>query len=83
MQRYLSRTPKRDYPEGMRIVHNFFPGPPGDRGADREIGWSGFRVWVTDEKDWGGHRCYCGWLGGRKHYGTRAYVKRDGSEVAT
>jgi hypothetical protein len=37
MQRYLSKTPKREYPEGVRIVHNFCPGPPDDPGRDRGI----------------------------------------------
>ena len=37
---------------------------------------AGFRVWVTDEAE--GIRCYCGWLDGREHYGTRIYIDSNG-----
>ncbi len=43
------------------------------------IGAGGFRVWITDEEDWAGARCYCGWLDGREHYGTRLTITADGS----
>jgi hypothetical protein len=87
MQRYLSQTPRKEYPEGVRIVHNFYPGPHDDPGRDRGIEHGGFRVWVTDEPDatetggWGGRRCYCGWLGGREHYGTVTYIDAKGNRV--
>jgi hypothetical protein len=74
MRRYLSRAPKKDYPEGVRIVHNFYPGPYDDPGRDREFGLDGFRVWVTDEPNENERRCYCGWLDGREHYGTHAVI---------
>jgi hypothetical protein len=86
-KRYLSRTPKKEYPEGVRLVHNFCPGPPNDPGADRMVGAGGFRIWVTDETDEDVaadpkrlpvSRCYCGWLDGREHYGTRGYVEANG-----
>ena len=34
MKHYLANgsTPVREYPEGVRIVHNFYPGPHGDPG---------------------------------------------------
>ena len=71
MKRYLSKSPKREYPEGVRLVHNFYPGPQDDPGADRQPGDNGFRIWVTDEEpDAAERRCYCGWLDGREHYGT-------------
>jgi hypothetical protein len=74
--RYLSQTPRREYPAGVRIVHNFPPGPADDHGRDRPLGLDGFRAWVTDEPEWAGKRCYCGWLG-REHYGTR-YLDEGG-----
>jgi hypothetical protein len=76
MKRYLARAPKKEYPEGLRIVHNFLPGP----GRDRPVGVDGFRVWITDELEsaWAGERCYCGWLDGREHYGTRTIVDATG-----
>jgi len=60
---------------GMRVVHNFYPGPHDDPGRNRRYGWDGFRYWITDEPG-NDHRCYCGWLDGREHYGTR-YVEAD------
>ena len=83
MRRYLSKRPKREYPEGVRIVHNFYPGPLADPGADRQPGDGGFRVWITDELDspGAGRRCYCGWLDGREHYGTVASIDADGCVV--
>jgi hypothetical protein len=45
MRRYLTQTPKKDYPDGVRLVHNFYPGPPENPGADRMVGADGFRVW--------------------------------------
>ena len=89
MKRYRSKQP----PEGARLVHNFWPGPADDPGRDRPYGVDGFRYWVTDEPpgsrppstftdvfdmgDGSEHRCYCGWLDGREHYGTR-YVDAAG-----
>jgi hypothetical protein len=58
-----------DLPEGVRLVHNFYPGPPDDPGRDRAYGVDGFRYWITDEPG-GDRRCHCGWLDGRVHYGT-------------
>jgi hypothetical protein len=82
MRRYLARAPKRDYPEGVRLVHNFYPGPHDDPGRDRTVGLNGFRVWITDEPtEIERHRCYCGWLDGREHYGTRLIVTADGERV--
>jgi hypothetical protein len=80
MRRYLSKTPRKDYPEGVRLVHNFYPGPLDDPGRDRMVGFNGFRIWVTDETEsgWGGRRCFCGWLDGREHYGTRWVIGPDG-----
>ena len=66
MRRYRSTQP----PEGARLVHNFPPGPPDDPGRDRAYGLDGFRYWVTDEMG-NDERCFCGWLDGREHYGTR------------
>jgi hypothetical protein len=80
MIRYLARAPRRDYPEGVRIVHNFYPGPHDDPGQDRTVGLRGFRVWVTDEPNgtYGNERrCYCGWLDGREHYGTVAVIDAE------
>jgi len=34
---------------GMRVVHNFYPGPHDDPGRNRRYGWDGFRYWITDE----------------------------------
>jgi hypothetical protein len=86
MRRYLPRAPKHDYPEGVRIVHNFYPGPLDDPGRDRKVGLDGFRVWITDEPTgtYGNERrCYCGWLDGREHYGTRAIIDARGERVRT
>ena len=74
MRRYLARAPKRSYPEGVRLVHNFYPGPHNDPGRDRMVGLDGFRVWVTDEPNENERRCHCGWLDGREHYGTREVI---------
>jgi hypothetical protein len=73
VKRYVSKAPQRDYPEDVRIVHNFYPGPHDDPGRDRPLREGGFRVWITDEPTRGTNerRCYCGWLDGREHYGTR------------
>jgi hypothetical protein len=49
MHRYLAKTPKKEYPLGVRIVHNFYPGPHEEPGRDRELRMGGFRVWVTDD----------------------------------
>ena len=54
----------------MRLVHNFWPGPPDDPGRDRMVGLDGFRIWITDEPNEKMSRCYCGWLEEREHYGT-------------
>jgi hypothetical protein len=82
MIRYLPRAPKREYPPDVRLVHNFYPGPHSDPGRDRAVGVGGFRVWITDEpisRETGNERrCYCGWLGGREHYGTVGYVDEKG-----
>jgi hypothetical protein len=78
MRRYLSKTPKRDYPEGVRLVHNFYPGPIDDPGRDRFPGLDGFRFWITDEPNPNERRCFCGWLGGREHYGTRHVIDFSG-----
>lgn len=78
MIRYRSKT----VAPGARLVHNFPPGPPEDRGRDRPYGLEGFRYWVTDEPpgSYGNeHRCYCGWLDGREHYGTR-WIDDEGRE---
>lgn len=75
MHRYLTRAPKREYPEDVRIVHNFYPGPRDDPGRDRMLGLDGFRVWVTDEPNENERRCHSGWLGGREHYGTVAVIE--------
>jgi hypothetical protein len=81
MIRYLGHAPKREYPQGVRLVHNFYPGPHDDPGRDREIGVGGFRVWIIDEPpgSYGNeHRCYCGCPDGREHYGTVGYVDARG-----
>ena len=82
MKHYLANgsTPVREYPEGVRIVHNFYPGPHGDPGQARRVGHDGFRVWITDLpiKETKERPCHCDWLGGREHYGTVAYVDADG-----
>jgi hypothetical protein len=79
VKRYLpsgGRVRKVDRPEGVRIVHNFYPGPHDDPGREREVGLNGFRVWITDEQQAEGeHRCYCGWLDGREHWGTVAVIQ--------
>ena len=75
MLRYLSRKPRK-IPKGTRIVHNVYPGPPEDPGRDRPLREAGFRIWLTDAEM--GERCHCGWLGGREHYGTSAWVDADG-----
>jgi hypothetical protein len=77
MRRYLSQTPRKEYPAGVRLVHNFFPGPLEDPGRDRHPGEGGFRIWVTDEPNEVEGRCYCGWLGGREHYETLVYITED------
>jgi hypothetical protein len=61
MLRYLSRTPVRGCPSDVRLVHNFYPGPHDDPGADRMVGLDGFRIWVTDEPG-NDTRCHCGWM---------------------
>jgi hypothetical protein len=66
--RYMQTVPG-DLPEGVRLVHNFHPGPPNDPGRHRKAGDRGFRYWITDEPG-NDRRCYCGWLGDREHYGT-------------
>jgi hypothetical protein len=82
MQRYLWRTPKREYPPEARLVHNFYPGPRDDPGRDPPmIGFNGFRIWITDGPPgtYGDERrCYCGWLDGREHYGTVGHVDEHG-----
>ena len=81
MMRYLSHLPKKEYPAGIRIVHNFYPGPLDDPGRDRPLREGGFRVWITDEPigSYGDERrCYCGWLDGREHYGTVRVIDADG-----
>ncbi len=65
---------------GMRVVHNFYPGPHDDPGRDRQYGADGFRLWITDEPL--GERCHCGWNGGAEHYGTVAWVA-EAAEGAT
>ena len=79
MRRSLPRTPKKEYPDGVRLVHNFYPGPHDDPGADRGLvgGWTGSasgspmsRVTTS--------RCYCGWLDGREHYGTAGRIDAVG-----
>jgi len=80
MRRYLSGVPKQ-FPEGVRLVHNFYPGPRDDPGRHRSLRQGGFRAWITDEPSGSHgveHRCFCGWLDGREHYGTRAWVDEDG-----
>ncbi len=79
MLRYLSKTPKKEYPADVRIVHNFCPGPHNDPGRDRVVGLDGFRVWVTDEPNENAKRCYCGWLDGREHYGTAGRIDAEGN----
>jgi hypothetical protein len=78
VRRYVRGTPKKHYPDGVRIVHNFFPGAQEDPGRDHVAGAGGFRVWVTDEPHHSERRCFCGWLGGREHYGTRATINEKG-----
>jgi len=79
MNRYLDRTPKKDYPPNVRLVHNFFPGPPNDPGQDRPFGERGFRAWVTDEDPLPTERqCFCGWLG-RPHFGTVSVILDNGT----
>ena len=77
MRRSLPRTPKKEYPNGVRLVHNFYPGPHDDPGADRLVGLDGFRIWITDEPG-NDSRCYCGWLDGREHYGTAGRIDAVG-----
>jgi hypothetical protein len=79
MRRNLNNAPRKEYPAGVRLVHNFYPGPADDPGRDRMVGQEGFRIWVTDEPpDYPNERrCYCGWLN-REHYGTLAVIGRDG-----
>ena len=66
MQRFLRRTPKREFWPKVWLVHNVYPGPPDDPGRHRMIGLDGFRIWITDEADKLGHRCHCGWLDGAR-----------------
>jgi hypothetical protein len=70
MRSYLTYPPKA-LADGVRLVHNFYPGPDHDPGRHRRSGDDGFRYWITDEppppKE---RRCYCGWLDGCEHYGT-------------
>jgi hypothetical protein len=78
---------------GVRLVHNFCPGPPDDPGRARPYSEWGFRYWITDEParsrppkfitdvlDAGGeeHRCHCGWRDGQEHYGTVGYADEHG-----
>lgn len=44
------------------------PQPPLP-GMNEHAGDNGWRYWITDEPG-SDRRCYCGWLGGREHYGT-------------
>jgi hypothetical protein len=80
VRRYLTGPPKQDLPDGVRLVHNFYPGPRDDPGRDRKYGLDGFRYRITDVLDspWAGRRCYCGRLDGREHYGTVGYVDEHG-----
>ena len=79
MRRYLSKTPRKEYPSGVRLVHNFYPGPPNDPGQDRIVGLDGFRIWITDEpiEPKYERRCYCGWLDDREHYGTVEVIEQQ------
>jgi hypothetical protein len=95
MRRYLAHAPRRAYSPDVRLVHNFYPGPRDDPGRDRKVNLNGFRVWITDEPpgsraptyftdvfdagDGSEHRCFCGWLDGREHYGTVGYVDERGN----
>jgi hypothetical protein len=67
MMTYRRKTITDRDPAGSRVVHNFPPGRP-----NRRFGADGFRYWVTDESQ--GQRCYCDWLDGREHYGTRHWL---------
>jgi hypothetical protein len=79
VKQYLTCTPSEPVPEGVYLVHNFYPGPPEDPGRDRELGLDGFRAFVCDaaELPAAAWRCDCGWLG-LEHYGTVRYVDKDG-----
>jgi hypothetical protein len=77
MIRHLSKTPSKQYPAGVRLVHNFYPGPADDPGRNRPLGAEGFRAWITDEPNDNERCCYCGWLDGREHYGTVGYVDAE------
>ena len=44
MMRYLRHVPTKPLDEGVRLVHNFYPGPHDDPGRDRAIGLRGFRI---------------------------------------
>jgi hypothetical protein len=81
MRRYLNATPEQTYLEGIRVVHNFWPGPPEDPGQDRKLGANGFRVWVTDEPNENEKQCHCGWLNGREHFGTIGTVSSSGQRI--
>lgn len=84
--RYFAKTPKRAYPHGTLIVHNF---PPGNWDGDpkvqggyqhdskRALGDGGFRAWITDKLEPMQQRCFCGWADGREHYSTYGAVPRD------
>lgn len=68
MIRYLQNVPGQPI-EGVRLVHNFYPGPEQDWGRGPEPGNNGWRIWITDQPG-NERRCYCGWPDGREHYGT-------------
>jgi len=54
------------------LVHNFLP-------HGRGHGVGGFRYWVTRERKTRiEKRCHCGWLDGRKHYGTLEVMNQKG-----
>jgi hypothetical protein len=74
MRSYLTRTPTKEYPDWVRLVHNFYPGAhDDDPGRKRLLAHVGFRAWATDEPSEQENACYCGWLG-REHFGTVGYV---------
>jgi hypothetical protein len=56
-------------------------GPHTDPGKARQLGRDGFRIWITDEPDKWGQRCYCGWLDGRDHYGTVLVIDEAGRRL--
>jgi hypothetical protein len=77
MIKYRRKTVKPTDPPGVRLVHNFYPGPHDDPGRDRPYGLDGFRFWITDEPNEREQRCFCGWLDGREHYGTVRVIDSD------